>query len=129
MARQHQPDFVGLTGTPGPTGAAQKAAGVSVAIPDKPDKNGNYTVGHAASVLAYTPDGLQHLSYPYPKTQADWVHDIPRILSVKAWQQEPMIEPDRRRVELLHTQHVLPADQEDATWTSSFRPTTTLKTH
>ena len=77
--------FVGLTGTPAQLAAAQKAAGVSVAIADKPDKNGNYEVGHAASVLAYTPDGLQHLSYSYPTTQSDWVHDIPQILSEKAW--------------------------------------------
>ncbi len=83
------PNFVGLTGTPAQLKAAQQAAGVSIAIPDKPDRNGNYTVGHAASVLAYTPDGLQHLSYPYPETQADWVHDIPQILSVKAWQETP----------------------------------------
>jgi protein SCO1 len=77
--------FVGLTGTPAQLAAAQKAAGVSVAIADKPDKNGNYQVGHAASVLAYTPDGLQHLSYPFGTTQSDWVHDIPQILGVKAW--------------------------------------------
>ncbi len=77
--------FVGLTGTPAQLAAAQKAAGVSVAIADKPDKNGNYEVGHAASVLAYTPDGLQHLSYPFGITQSDWVHDIPQILAQKAW--------------------------------------------
>ncbi len=82
-------DFVGLTGTLAQVQAAQKAAGVSVAIADKPDKKGNYAVGHAASVLAYTPDGLQHLSYPYPTTQDDWVHDIPLILGVKAWNQVP----------------------------------------
>ncbi len=81
------PDFVGLTGTPAQLAAAQQAAGVSIAIPSTPDKNGNYTVGHAASVLAYTPDGRQHLSYPYPETQADWVHDIPQILAMKAWNQ------------------------------------------
>ncbi len=77
--------FVGLTGTPAQLAAAQKAAGVSVAIADKPDKNGNYQVGHAASVLAYTPDGRQHLSYPFGTTQSDWVHDIPQILAQKAW--------------------------------------------
>jgi protein SCO1 len=77
--------FVGLTGTPAQLAAAQRAAGVSVAIADKPDKNGAYQVGHAASVLAYTPDGLQHLSYPFGTTQSDWVHDIPRILGVEAW--------------------------------------------
>jgi protein SCO1 len=77
--------FVGLTGTPAQLAAAQNAAGVSVAIADKPDKNGSYQVGHAASVLAYTPDGLQHLSYPFGTTQSDWVHDIPQILGVEAW--------------------------------------------
>jgi len=81
--------FVGLTGTPAELAAAQKAAGVSVAIADKPDKNGNYQVGHAASVLAYTPDGLQHLSYPFGTTQSDWVHDIPQILGTAAWNRTP----------------------------------------
>ena len=77
--------FVGLTGTPAQLDAAQKAAGVSVAIAEAPDKSGDYEVGHAASVLAYTPDGLQHLSYPFGTTQSDWVHDIPQILGVEAW--------------------------------------------
>lgn len=82
---QYDADFVGLTGTSAQLAAAQKAAGVSVAQAEAPDKDGNYQVGHAASVLAYTPDGLQHLSYPYGTTQADWVHDIPRILNQSAW--------------------------------------------
>ena len=84
--------FVGLTGTPAQLAAAQKAAGVSVAIADKPDKHGNYQVGHAASVLAYTPDGLQHLSYPFGTTQSDWVHDIPQILGVEGLEPHVMMQ-------------------------------------
>jgi len=81
--------FVGLTGTPAQLAAAQRAAGVSVAQPDKPDKKGNYAVGHAASVLVYTGDGRQHLSYPFGTTQGDWQHDIPLLLSDTAWNRQP----------------------------------------
>jgi len=78
-------DFVGLTGTPAQLAAAQRAAGVTVAQADAPDKKGNYAVGHAASVLVYTGDGRQHLSYPFGTTQGDWQHDIPLVLANKAW--------------------------------------------
>jgi protein SCO1 len=81
--------FVGLTGTPAQLAAAQRAAGVTVASADRPDKDGNYAVGHAASVLAYMPDGYQHLSYPFGTTQADWQQDLPRIFAVRAWNPTP----------------------------------------
>ena len=79
---QYDTHFVGLTGTPAQLAAAQRAAGVSVAIADQPDAHGNYAVGHAASVLTYTPDGIEHLTYPFGTTQADWQHDIPKMLAV-----------------------------------------------
>ncbi len=86
---QYDTHFVGLTGTPAQLAAAQRAAGVSVAIADRPDAHGNYAVGHAASVLVYTPDVLGHLTYPFGTTQADWQTDIPKILAVKAWNTQP----------------------------------------
>ena len=81
--------FVGLTGSPAQLAAAQRAAGVTVAQADAPDKKGNYAVGHAASVLTYTGDGRQHLSYPFGTTQSDWQHDIPMLLSDRAWNRQP----------------------------------------
>ncbi len=40
----------------------------------------DYTVGHAASVLAFTTDGLAHLRYPFGTRQADWAHDLPKLV-------------------------------------------------
>jgi protein SCO1/2 len=77
--------YVGLTGTPAQLAAAQRAAGVTVAQVGKPDKDGGYTVGHAASVLVYTPDGHQHLSYPFGITEGNWQADIPRMLADASW--------------------------------------------
>jgi protein SCO1/2 len=86
---QYDTHFVGLTGSAAQLVAAQRAADISVAVADKPDRAGNYTVGHAASVLAYTPDGRQHLVYPYGTTQADWQHDLTQIQDEKAWNRTP----------------------------------------
>jgi protein SCO1/2 len=77
--------YVGLTGTPAQLAAAQRAAGVTVATADAPSKDGSYTVGHAASVLVYTPDSREHLTFPFGITQGGWQHDIPKMLSVAAW--------------------------------------------
>jgi cytochrome oxidase Cu insertion factor (SCO1/SenC/PrrC family)/copper(I)-binding protein len=78
-------DVVGLTGTPAQLAAAQKATGVSVAIAEAPDANGNYTVGHSAAMNVYTPDDQQHLRYSAGTIQADWMEDIPKIAAVPAW--------------------------------------------
>jgi protein SCO1/2 len=82
---QYGSGFVGLTGTPAQLAAAQRSAGVTVASENTPDRNGNYTVGHAATVLVYTPDGIEHLAYPYGTTQGQWEHDIPAMLANGAW--------------------------------------------
>ncbi len=76
---------VGLTGTPEQLAAAQQAAGATVAIAEQPDAGGSYTVGHSAAMNVYTPDDLQHLSYPAGTVQSDWMADIPRILAQPGW--------------------------------------------
>lgn len=72
------PNFVGLTGTPEELEAAQVAANVPVATfdGDGPD----YTVNHAAWVIAYAPDGLNHAIYPFGTRQTQWNNDL-RILA------------------------------------------------
>lgn len=82
---QFDPRIVGLTGTHDQVVAAQNAAGVTAAIADSPDSNGNYVVGHSAQVLVFTPDGKQHLFYSSSTTQSDWAADIPKIVAEKAW--------------------------------------------
>jgi protein SCO1/2 len=70
--------FVGLTGTLDELEAAQTAANVPVAqfVGDGED----YTVNHAAHVIAFAPDGMNHSVYPFGVRQSQWDNDL-RILS------------------------------------------------
>lgn len=42
-----------------------------------------YGVGHAAQVLAFTPDDSLRAEYPGGFTMDDWANDLPRLLKVK----------------------------------------------
>lgn len=70
--------FVGLTGTIEQVEAAQRAAGVPVAV--KIGDGADYSMGHASQVIAFAPDGLAYTQYPYGTRQTQWVHDLPLIL-------------------------------------------------
>jgi len=74
--------FIGLTGTPDEILAAQAAARIPAATKEVLDstKPGEYLIGHAAFVFAYTPDGMGRFLYPFGIRQADWAHDIPRLV-------------------------------------------------
>lgn len=87
-------DYVGLTGTVAEVAAAEQAAFVAGSI--RLDEDGNavtaepaagsagaaadYEVGHAAQILAYTPDDRSHLAYPFGTRRQDWADDLPRML-------------------------------------------------
>ena len=71
--------FVGLTGSEAAVEAAQRATGVPVAK-KAVRAGGDYTVGHANFVLAYTKDNLAHVIYPGGVTQQDWAHDLPYLV-------------------------------------------------
>ena len=43
---------------------------------------GAYEVGHAAQIVAYTPDDLNHVQYPFGVRRQDWQTDLPRMLEV-----------------------------------------------
>ncbi|MDA1081681.1 MAG: SCO family protein [Gemmatimonadetes bacterium] len=72
--------FIGLTGTSEDINAAQAAVGFGPAIIQVAD-DGSTIVSHAAPVLAFTADDTAHVMYPFGTRQADWVRDIPRLLS------------------------------------------------
>jgi protein SCO1/2 len=75
------PDFIGLTGTAEQLTQAQIAAGLMPAAPDSADSGkADYGVGHAAQVLAYTPDNLERVQYPAGTRQEDWAHDLPLLV-------------------------------------------------
>ena len=80
------PSFIGLTGTPDEVAAAQQAIGMTVAIADPPDAEGNYTVGHGSGVWVITPDDRVHLIYGFGTRQDDWVADLPAIAREPDWQ-------------------------------------------
>jgi protein SCO1 len=71
--------FIGLTGTQAAIDAAQRAAGVPPAT-KAVRANGDYEVGHAAFVFAYSKDNLAHLIYPGGMTEEDWAHDLPYLV-------------------------------------------------
>jgi protein SCO1/2 len=77
-------DFIGLTGTAEQLERAQIAAGVAPAEKSDSADSAGYSVGHAAQVLAYTPDGLGRVVYPSGTRQLDWAHDIPLLVRVGA---------------------------------------------
>lgn len=66
--------FIGLTGTLAELEAAQTAAGVPVAV--FVGDGDEYTVNHAAQVIAFAPDGLNHSVYPFGIRQSQWNNDL-----------------------------------------------------
>jgi protein SCO1/2 len=77
------PSFIGLRGTPAQVKAIEKSVNVAPAVADAPDSSGSYEVGHAAQVIAFSPDDSAHVVYPFGTRQADWMHDLPLLAQVK----------------------------------------------
>jgi protein SCO1/2 len=73
------PSFVGLRGSPDQVAKIQRSFGLTPAVREGSD-SANYTVGHAAQVIAFTPDNQAHVVYPFGTRQADWDHDIPLLV-------------------------------------------------
>ena len=51
------------------------------------DEAGGYEVGHSAYVMAFTKDGRAHVLYGFGTRQADWAHDLPKLVS-ETWDAE-----------------------------------------
>lgn len=77
--------FIGLTGTKEQVALAQQRSGVAVATVTATDGDGRYSVGHAAEVLAFTPDDQAHLAYPFGTRTEDWVHDLSLLAGERQW--------------------------------------------
>jgi protein SCO1/2 len=78
---QFDRSFVGLVGSAAEVAAAQRAAGIEVAVGDT--SKAEYSVAHAAVLLAYSRDDSAHLVYPFGVRQEDWATDLPRLIN--AW--------------------------------------------
>jgi protein SCO1/2 len=74
--------FVGLRGTIDDINRIQIALGLPPATSSPGAIPGmDYPVGHAAQVLAFTPDDSAHFVYPFGTRQQDWMRDLPRLLN------------------------------------------------
>ncbi len=73
--------FIGLTGTADELATIQRAFYLPIAV--KQGEGPDYTVGHSASVLAFTTDNLAHVRYPSGIRQADWAHDLPLLVDAE----------------------------------------------
>jgi protein SCO1 len=77
------PRFVGLTGDDAAIRRMQRSVGLTPAT-KVPEGNGAYAMRHAAEVLAFTPDGRAHLSFPFGMTLVEWEHDLWKLVE-KGW--------------------------------------------
>ena len=74
------PSFVGLRGSFEEVNRIQAAINLPPALIDEDDAaDGQYSVGHSAQILAFTPDGFAHVTYPFGIRQQDWLRDLPRL--------------------------------------------------
>ena len=71
--------FIGLRGTLDEVNAIKEGLGLPhAAVPEHAGES--YIVGHAAAVLAFTPDGHARVRYPFGTRQEDWGNDLPLLL-------------------------------------------------
>jgi len=75
--------FIGLTGDSATINAAQRALYLPLPQIGPADSAGSYEVGHAAAVVAFTPDDSARVMYPFGIRQADWANDLPKLLEIR----------------------------------------------
>jgi protein SCO1/2 len=86
------PTIVALRGTHAALDSAQRALNLPTAmrLPGAHEKD--YQVGHAGQVLAVFPDGRARYAYPFGIRQAEWAHDLPKLLTAIAKQNTQLAE-------------------------------------
>ena len=82
------PSFVGLRGRQSDVDLALKKTLGELYFPITREDlgKGNYSVSHAAFVIAYTPDNMAHTVYPFGVRQDDYAHDLYKLVS-EGWGQ------------------------------------------
>lgn len=81
--------FIGLTGDPEVIRDAQVQTGVPVAIPDEPDENGDYLIGHSGEMRAYAPNGLGYVTFPFGTRQSQFAHDLEVLGRLRTLDDQP----------------------------------------
>jgi protein SCO1/2 len=76
--------IVALRGTQAAIDSAQRGLGLPEAMRLPGAHAGDYQVGHAGQVLAVFPDGRARFAYPFGIRQAEWAHDLPKLLTASA---------------------------------------------
>lgn len=76
------PDFVGLTGPAGAVEEMQRALNLTPSFRQEIDE-GEYLVAHASQVVAFGPDGVARVVYPFGVRQVDWTHDLPILVGLE----------------------------------------------
>jgi protein SCO1/2 len=76
--------FIGLTGSADSVNAIQERLGLPPATMEMMDPRASgpraaYGMGHAAQVLAFTPDDSLRAEYPNGFNVDDWVNDLPKL--------------------------------------------------
>lgn len=74
------PGFIGLRGELAEVNRIQAQLMLPAAVRE-PTGGGDYLVGHASQVIAFSADGEGRLVYPGGTRQADWAHDLPRLVA------------------------------------------------
>ncbi len=79
------PGFVGLRGSRAEVDLIQRSLGLPPSVVDAPTgDSSDYAVGHAAQVLAFSPDGPARVVYPFGSRQEDWARDLPLLIAGEA---------------------------------------------
>ena len=76
------PTFVGLIPTLEEANAVLSDMYIASAIHLPRDDGDGYDVLHPAAVFAFSPDGPARVRYGFGTRQADWSHDLPKLLDV-----------------------------------------------
>ena len=71
--------LTGLTGTPDAIQVAERESGIPPSAPEPPVA-GNYSVSHAAYIIAFAQDGLGHLVYPSGMSPSDIAQDLASLV-------------------------------------------------
>lgn len=74
------PQFIGLTGTRDQIGAILSQLNMNHGA-HHDIGGGNYSVDHAAYVIAFTRDNIGRLVYPLGMSLEDWAHDLPLLVT------------------------------------------------
>jgi protein SCO1 len=76
---QFDPHFIGLRGDTAVVDGILNELHLGSSVREPGPTDSTYTIGHAAAVVAFTPDNLAHVIYLFGVRQSDWAHDLGQL--------------------------------------------------